>query len=214
MTRLPRNSARRSEDEGLGSFEPFSKGARPWEQHATELRQLAGVPDGDKLDPWQLAPKVGLLVLDGEQAFAHLSEEERAHLCGPAQGSWSGGVLPEPLPDGRRVCIINPRHNRQRNRITLMEEIVHRHRNHRPTKITLRENLFQVRDFDEKQEKEAYGVGAAALLPWSIFFRYLNQGTDVPHLAALFDVSEDLIIYRIKITGAYRLYLARQRRTA
>ena len=65
MTRLPRNSARRSEDEGLGSFEPFSKGARPWEHHATELRRLAGVPQGGKLDPWQLAPKVGLLVLDG-----------------------------------------------------------------------------------------------------------------------------------------------------
>src|SRR5882762_5125308 len=119
-------------------LEPFSKRARPWEQHGSALRRLACISDGALLDPWQLAPKVGLRVIDGEQALRLLAEEERRHLCGPASRSWSGGVLPEPLPDGSRICILNPQHQVRRNRITLMEEITHNFLKHKPTKITLR----------------------------------------------------------------------------
>jgi hypothetical protein len=195
-------------------LEPFSKRARPWEQHGSALRRLAGISDGALLDPWQLAPKVGLRVIDGEKALALLAEEEHRHLCGPASRSWSGGVLPEPLPDGSRICILNPRHQVRRNRITLMEEITHNFLKHKPTKITLRSGAVEVRDFDTNQEAEAYGAGAAALIPWALLFRLLKQGIDIPELAETFDISEELAMYRIKITGAYRLFLARQRRTA
>lgn len=195
-------------------LEPFSKRARPWERHGTALRQLAGVPHDALLDPWQLAPKVGLRVMDGETALALLPEEDRLHLCGPASNSWSGGVLPLPLPDGSRLCILNPRHKKRRNKVTLMEEITHNFLNHQPTKITLRSGTFEVRDFDAIREAEAYGAGAAALIPWTLLFGLVNQGMNIPQLAEIFEVSEELAEYRIKITGAYRLFQARQRRTA
>jgi hypothetical protein len=63
--------------------EPFSIRARPWERHGTALRQLAGTAQGALLDPWQLAPKVGLRVLDGGIALALLPKEDRLHLSGP-----------------------------------------------------------------------------------------------------------------------------------
>ncbi|MGB9454479.1 MAG: ImmA/IrrE family metallo-endopeptidase [Bryobacteraceae bacterium] len=195
-------------------LEPFSKRAQPWERHGTALRQLAGVSPGALLDPWQLAPKVGLRVMDGDTALALLPEEDRLHLCGPASRSWSGGVLPLPLPDGSRLCILNPRHQKRRNKITLMEEITHSFLHHKPTKITLRGGTVEVRDYDATREAEAYGAGAAALIPWTLLFRLLNQGTNIPELAERFEVSEELAEYRIKITGAYRLFQARQRYTA
>jgi hypothetical protein len=195
-------------------LEPFSKRARPWERHGTALRCLAGISHDALLDPWKLAPKLGLRVMDGEAALALLPEEERRYLCGPASRSWSGGVFPDPLPDGSRLCILNPHHQKKRNRITLMEEITHDYLKHRPTRIALKSATLEVRDFDTTQEAEAYGAGAAALIPWILLFGFLNQGMSIPELADRFEVSEDLAMYRIKITGAYRLFLARQQRTA
>jgi len=121
---------------------------------------------------------------------------------------------------GRNVCqteaefAFSPRHPLRRNKITLMEEITHSFLNHRPTAVTLQSSKIEVRDYDARQEAEAYGSGAAALLPWPALFRLVNTGTGITEIAARFDISEELVAYRIKITGAYRLFLARQRRTA
>jgi hypothetical protein len=155
--------------------EPFSKRAKPWERHAIALRRLAGVTEDMLLDPWQLAPKVGLTIVDGDIALALLDDAERQYLCGPASRSWSGGVLPLVLPDDTRVCILNPRHHVRRNKITLMEEITHNFLKHKPTTITLQAGTLEVRDFDAKYEEEAYGVGAAALMPWPQLFQPPQQ---------------------------------------
>jgi len=87
-------------------LEPFSKRARPWERHGIDLRRLAGVSQEELLDPWKLAPKVGLRVLDGDASSALLAEPDRLHLCGAGSRAWSGGVWPERLPDGSRICIL------------------------------------------------------------------------------------------------------------
>jgi hypothetical protein len=65
---------------------------------------------------------------------------------------------------------------------------------------------LRVRDYNKSQEAEAYGVGAAVLLPWGQFFHSLNAGDSVCTLAEDFDVTEALIEYRIKVTGATNLY--------
>lgn len=86
-----------------------------------------------------------------------------------------------------------------------MEEIVHKYRNHVPT--GLREVLpgLRTRTYNHAQEAEAYGVGAAALLPWSTFYHDLDAGTAIPDIAEAYDVSTQLVEYRIKITGATNL---------
>jgi hypothetical protein len=92
-----------------------------------------------------------------------------------------------------------------------MEEIAHVYRNHKPTGIALIAGVLEVREYHEVQEKEAYGIGAATLIPWANLFHLLNSGKTVPDLAEHFDVTPNLIEYRIKITGGYRIYRARQR---
>lgn len=92
-----------------------------------------------------------------------------------------------------------------------MEEIVHTHTRHRPSGIVPAANGLQVREYNKAQETEAYGIGAAALLPWGQFFKVVNVGRSIDEIAGEFQVTAELIEYRIKITGAYRVYRARQR---
>ena len=192
-------------------FLPFSNRAKQWEPHALALRKLARVQACGLLDPWQLATKVGLRVLDGREAMDLLTEEDRRHLRYEANHEWSGGVYPKPLPDGSFLCILNPNHSRRRCKITLMEEIVHTYLKHVPSKVMLEGDGLQFRDYDGDQEKEAYGIGAAALLPWAAFYSSINSGQSIEAMAELYEVTVQLIEYRIKITGAYKFFRSRQR---
>jgi hypothetical protein len=192
-------------------FTPFSKRAKLWEPTALGLRKLLGLGLEDPLDPWQLAPKVGLRVVDEQTVRGLLDGEDRAHLLDTGSHCWSGGVYPTPLPDGNLLCILNPTHSHRRSKITLMEEIVHTHLKHKPTKLVIVADGIQVRNYDRSQEEEAYGVGAAALVPWRPLFAALNGSRTINELAEQLDLSTDLIGYRIKIAGAHRLYQARQR---
>ena len=194
-------------------FLPFSARAQTWEPIAGALRRLAGVRDGDLLVPEALAAKVGLCLIDADFALEGFCEADKRYLLVTASDRWSGGVLPVPLPDGRCICILNPSHPRTRSRITLMEEIVHKHRNHVPT--GLREVMpgLRTRTYNHAQEAEAYGVGAAALLPWMTFYHALDAGTPISDIADAYDVSTQLVEYRIKITGATNLYRNRCRRS-
>lgn len=193
------------------AFLPFSAQARPWESVALALRRLAGTRDGELLDPQDLAGKVGLCLIDADFALEGFCEADKRHLLVTARDHWSGGVLPVPLPDGRCICILNPKHHRRRNRVTLMEEIVHKYRNHVPT--GLREVMpgLRTRTYNHAHEAEAYGVGAAMLLSWSTFYHDLDAGTPIADIAEAYDVSTQLVEYRIKITGATNLYRNRCR---
>jgi hypothetical protein len=60
-----------------------------------------------------------------------------------------------------------------------MEEIAHIYLRHVPTRLVISNGGLSVRDYDRRQEAEAYGVGAAALLPWDAFFHGLNSGRTI-----------------------------------
>src|SRR5260370_30265359 len=137
---------------------PFSKRGREWEPIGVELRGLLALGSGAQLDPWQLALKVGLTVIDGNTALKNLATDLRNHLLGIGHCSWSGGVYPEPLPDGTFLCILNPNHSQRRNKITLMEEVVHTYCHHRPSGLEFHVDCVSIRHFDPQQEEEAYGV--------------------------------------------------------
>jgi hypothetical protein len=191
-------------------FLPFSKRAKEWEPHALKLRAMAAGTFGQlRFDPTELAPQVGLTL--APVTFQGLSPDELRHLRTQGRSRWSGGVYPEPLPDGSYLCMLNPDDPPRRGRITLMEEICHRYFNHEPTKLVIRADGLLVRDFNDAQEKQAFGVGAAVLMPWSLFFPRLNKGMSSVELSEQFDVTTQLVEYRIKITGAMKLYEARQR---
>lgn len=190
-------------------FKPFSKQAQAWEGHALELRRKLGLTRADLLQPTALAPKLGLLVVDALQIRQLLDEQTAERIFGSGCNAWSGGVFATPLPSGERICIINSTHSAYRQKVTLMEEIAHIYLQHSTTKLHSCGDGVRFRDFDEKQEREAYAVGTAALLPWASFFHGVNKGMSVEQLAEMYQVSRELIQYRIKVTGAHKLYQAR-----
>lgn len=191
------------------AFLPFSSRAKAWEPIAVSLSRLAPPLNGSTVNPERLANAVGLHLFDAREALADFPEEDRRHLLVDAAGSWSGGVLPVPLPNGRYLCMVNPTHPPRRNRITLMEEVVHIYRKHKPSGLTEVAPGLKVRSYEPEQEAEAYGVGAAVLLPWATFYHAINTGTPIDEIGDKYDVTPQLVEYRIKVTGATHLYRSR-----
>lgn len=193
---------------------PFSDQAKEWEPIALELRQIAGARYADVIDPWALADELGLRVLNALSIINNLPNGHALHLRRDGKDMWSGGVHPTPLADGTLICLLNPFQSRLRHKSTLMEEVSHVYLDHETTKVKYAADGLRFRDYDKAQEAQAYGVGAAALLPWAPFFNAINEGRTITEIATVFQVTRELVEYRIKITAATNLYRARQRSRA
>jgi Zn-dependent peptidase ImmA (M78 family) len=124
-----------------------------------------------------------------------LSEEAREHLAGSRQ--WSGGVT-ESLPDGTRVVVMNENQSRERRAATLMEEICHTLLGHTPSLISAGTEV-EGRTYNRVVEEEAYGVGAAALLPYRALSEALSRGDSVEAIARHFGVTQSLVEYRMRV---------------
>lgn len=171
------------------------------------LRDFARVRPDLPLNPFDLARFANLIVLDFEE-IEGLSDNAREHLLGPASESWSGGACT--LPNGMKLVILNPNHGPARTKATLMEEICHVFLGHQPNRLSIvtkdERGKVMNRDYRKADEEEAYGVGAAALVPYASLKRFLLQGKAVRQIATHFGVSRELVEYRMKVTHLWREY--------
>ncbi len=188
----------------LGDLPPGEKW-RNFELKALGLRDFAGVRIDQPLNPFDLAHFANLLVIRFEE-IAGLSEKAREHLLGSASESWSGGACT--LPNGMKLVILNPTHGRSRTNATLMEEICHVFLGHQANRISIvtRDERGKVmnRDYRKADEEEAYGVGAAGLVPYASLKRMLLQGKTSHEIGLHFRVSRELVEYRMKVTHLWR----------
>ena len=177
------------------------------------LRDFAGLArDDERLDPFALAEYARLWVIGFDQ-IKGLSAEAREHLLGAGADMWSGGTCSRPLPNGWRVVILNPRHGEQRNNATLMEEVCHVFLGHRANRLAIiaenKHGKTVARDYNEADEEAAYAVGAAALVPFTALQRFLSENKTVASIARHFNVSRDLVEYRLKVSRLWPEYKAR-----
>ncbi len=191
---------------------PTFKG-RQYEVRAMGLRDFAGLRrDDDPLDPFELAHFAKLMVIDFEQ-IQGLSEETREHLLGIGSGDWSGGTASRPLPNGWRLVILNPKHGRSRNNATLMEEVCHVFLGHKANRLSIvaqnKQGKTVARDYNEADEEAAYAVGAAALVPFTSLRRMVRAGRSSIQIARHFNVSRELVEYRMKVSRLWAEYRAR-----
>ncbi|HVG30393.1 MAG TPA: ImmA/IrrE family metallo-endopeptidase [Pyrinomonadaceae bacterium] len=192
---------------------PTFKG-RHYEVRALGLRDFAGLRrDDEPLDPFALAHYAKLLVVDFDQ-IEGLSEEAREHLLGLGTNSWSGGTCSRPLPNGWRVVILNPRHGPARNNATLMEEVCHVFLGHKANRLSIiaqnKQGKTVARDYNEADEEAAYSVGAAALVPYAGLRRLARAGKSSAEIARHFNVSRELVEYRLKVSRLWSEYRERQ----
>ena len=188
----------------LGDLPPGEKW-RNFELKALGLRDFARVRIDQPLNPFDLAHFANLLVIRFEEV-AGLSENAREHLLGSASESWSGGACT--LPNGMKLVILNPTHGRSRTNATLMEEICHVFLGHQANRISIviRDERGKVmnRDYRKADEEEAYGVGAAGLVPYASLKKMLLQGKTSQEIGLHFRVSRELVEYRMKVTHLWR----------
>jgi hypothetical protein len=184
---------------------------RHYELNALGFRDFAGVRPGAPLNPFRLAKFANLLVLNFAEVKG-LSQKTREHLLGGASEAWSGGACSQPLPDGRRIVILNPNHGRKRTNATLMEEISHVFLGHQPNRLKIvaqdERGRSISRDYRKVDEEAAYATGAASLVPFSALRKFVLEGQTSSEVAKHFQVSRELVEYRLKVTRLWRIYRA------
>jgi hypothetical protein len=196
----------------LKELPPTQKG-RKHEVRGRALREFAGLrSDDERLDPFALAKYANLLVARFE-AIESLSEKTREHLLGSGKDMWSGGAASIKLPSGEKLIILNPTHGKNRHAATLMEEVSHVFLGHKPSRLAI-ENKDHTgktiaRDYNKDIEEEAYGTGAAALIPYSSLKRMVSDGNTAQQIARHFGVSRALVEFRIKISRLWDEYAAK-----
>lgn len=200
----------RQQAESIDDMLPPTAKRRVHERIALKIREFAGVPVDQPLNPWKLAPYVKIRVMNLREVEG-LSEETRKVLLGDIGKSWSGGAT-RPLPDGSRLVFLNPNHSWERQAATLMEEICHIMLGHSPTRLMLHEQsdeALHFRNFDENQEEVAYAVGAAVLVPYFTLKHAVRAGLSADKIARRLAVSRELIEYRIKVCRLWSEYKQR-----
>ncbi|MDQ6788023.1 MAG: ImmA/IrrE family metallo-endopeptidase [Acidobacteriota bacterium] len=190
---------------------PPTRKGRQFEIRALGLRDFAGLRrDDEPLNPFDLAHYAKLLVASFEQIEPFLTEETKSHLLGDGSNKWSGGACSQALQDGRKLIILNPTHNKNRQNATLMEEVCHVFLGHKPSRLAI-ENVNKygrpiARDYREDDEEAAYSIGAAALVPYSSLRRFVQQGKTSREIARHFNVSRELVEYRMKVSRLWETY--------
>jgi Zn-dependent peptidase ImmA (M78 family) len=168
---------------------------RMYERMALQIRDFARLGLTSKLDPFALAKSINIRVIYLSDLTA-LSDSSRAHL--DVADGWSGGAT-QALEDGSYIVILNQRHSHGRRAATLMEEVCHILFGHKPSEIGADQSGG--RSYNFSIEEEAYGVGAAALVPYHSLKTFLISGAPIRKIAAHFGVTPSLIVYRAKGTG-------------
>ena len=165
--------------------------------------------DDERLEPFELAKYAKLFIPTFEE-IEGLSPETKKHLLDAGKDDWSGGAASVKLPDGWRLIILNPTHGKNRHSATLMEEICHVFLGHKPSRLAIKNTNKQgnaiARDYHAEIEEEAYGTGAAALVPYTALRRMVNEGKTSAEIAKHFNVSKALVEYRIKISRLWDAY--------
>lgn len=190
---------------------PPTKKGRNYEIKALGLREFAGLRrDDESLNPFELARYANLLVVTFEQIEPFLTEDTLRHLLIDGKNAWSGGACSQALADGRKLIVLNPTHGENRQNATLMEEICHVFLGHKPSRLAIKNvNKYGqpiAREYQEEVEEEAYSVGAAALVPYAGLRDFVRAGKTSREIAGHFNVSRELVEYRMKVSRLWKLY--------
>jgi len=190
---------------------PTYKG-RQYELRALGIRDFARLQCDQRLDPFALARYAKLMLINFDE-IKGLSNETREHLLGEGASTWSGGTTSSPLRNGWRLVILNPKHGAQRNNATLMEEVCHVFLGHKANRLHIvasgQNGQTLSRDYNQADEEAAYAVGAAALVPFDALRRRVLKGKSSREIARHFNVSRELVEYRIKVSRLWPEYKSR-----
>jgi Zn-dependent peptidase ImmA (M78 family) len=172
--------------------------SRRIEREAAAVRWRLGLGSLDRLDPLRLAAAVPARVYSPED-FGDKGLVQRLR-----QVSWDGLSFRVP-GEPALVVLLNTERPATRRTATLLEELSHALLDHRPSRLEHDHRTGVLRrTYDAVQEREAFELGAALLLPRELVAAELRARRSVTAIARRHRCSEALVRFRICRAGLSR----------
>jgi Zn-dependent peptidase ImmA (M78 family) len=184
-------------------FLPYVKGepAR-LELCALAAKKVLGIALTAALDPWAGAENVGVGVR-GRNYINEFPAEIRDQLLIHGSTGWSAVTFKF---GDEAMIVLNPNHDRGRQKVTLAEELAHLVMGHPPSAL---DSVSGIRTYNGEIEGEAYGVGGAMVMPYGQLFALARNAAPAGAIARKFAVSEKFTNYRINRAGLRPMYRKR-----
>lgn len=173
------------------------------EELAVKFRETIKVGVDTALDPFRLDVRGARVEFIDK--IAAIPPKALDTLTGSHAKFWSAATIPLNESESEWIIVLNSAHTTERKRATVMEEICHILLGHNLSTLSHIEGQT-FRDYNKDQEADAFGLGAAILVPRPALLTHVRHGESAEAIAKHFGVSKELIEYRIKMTGAWYDY--------
>lgn len=185
----------------------LERGFKTWaEQLALSIRRELDVAPHAPLAPSALALHLGVRVWTPHDVIG-LPQAVLDQLLRNDPDGWSAVTC---AVGGEALIIHNPQHSAARQNSDLAHELAHIILEHEPSKLVLsHDGTMVMRSFDDKQEEEANWLGWCLLLPRPALMHAMKSRLATPAIAQQWSVSEQLVEFRIRMTGV-RVQLRRR----
>lgn len=169
------------------------------EELSFHFRKALGLSKSCRLCAFELADHLDVLVRSPEELG--MSQVEAQALMSSSESTWS--ALCTLTKDDKRIVVHNILHSKARQQSNLMHELAHIILEHELPEVL--QNLpWYMRSYDKVHESEAEYLGAALQIPRNGLLTKLRAGYSEEMLAEHFGASDEMVRYRINITGVRR----------
>jgi Zn-dependent peptidase ImmA (M78 family) len=188
----------------------FARGFKTWcETIALQHRRTLKLRPTDPLKPQAVAGSLGVPVYAVEE-IPGLDEQVLQTLLHEDPDSWSAVTI----TNGQKsVIIVNSSHSGGRPASDLMHEVAHVIIGHTPARVDITEDgALILNTYDRQQEEEANWLAGSLLLPRDALMWIRKQRLDLQVAAREYGVSQQMMQYRLNVTGVdYQLRGSRTR---
>lgn len=180
------------------------------ERISLECRKELGLKDYSPLSAVALANHLKVKILTPTDIPGITDSILQELLYGEGRERWSAAIFSK---NDKKYIIHNPTHSKYRQESDLMHELAHAIKKHplHNLETALTNCIIPLRKYDEEQEAEAEWLGGCLQLPKSALFYYHHVlGKNKKEISASFNASEEMVRYRLSVTGVTRIKYSRK----
>jgi|SRR2546430_1422948 len=167
------------------------------ESLALAVRRELGITVEDPFDPWKLAARRGVQVIELQDLVLQgFSAAGLRHLSRNPRVSAAYDVV-----DGMPFVLLFGERAQTRRMSDLAHELSHHELGHMPTEAF---NSIGCRKWNAPQEAEANWLAGCLLVPAEGALAVLKRGLTLGDAAATFNVSRQMFVWRANMTGAMK----------
>jgi Zn-dependent peptidase ImmA (M78 family) len=178
------------------------------ENISNNIRKELKLKTTDPLDPGAVAAHFGVLLYKPIDVPG-LSEKSLQVLLERQKHSWSAVTISLDRAD---MIIYNPNHSRARQSSDIMHELAHIICGHDASKVIVSQNgNYAIRSYNQAQEEEANWLSGCLLLPREALISIKRTGISDEEARYNYGVSQDLLTFRLNVTGVNCQFRSRRR---